>query len=178
MPVRKHKKYSKPRKIFDIALMKEETGLVKKYGLKNRREVWKASFQVNKIRSLAKDLITADAKEKNEFVERQRQKGFNVSNIAEILALTKEDYMKRRLQSIVMQKGFAKTHKQARQLITHKHVTINGNSIDSPSHITTLKEEAELACNVVIPVKKELSKEEKQFLKQMNHNKETAEEKQ
>jgi small subunit ribosomal protein S4 len=176
MPIRKHKKYNRPRKIFDIALIKEEKGLIKKYGLKNRREVWKASFQVNKIRSLAKDLITANEKEKSEFVERQRQKGFSVNNITEILALTKEDYMKRRLQSIVVQKGYAKTHKQARQLITHKHITINGNSIDSPSHITTLKEEAEMKANIVLALKKELSKEEKQFLKQMN-NKENKEEK-
>ena len=95
---------------------------------------------------------------------------------AEILSLTKEDYMKRRLQSIVVKKGYAKTHKQARQLITHKHITINGNSIDSPSHITTLKEEADMGANLVLALKKELSKEEKQFLKQMN-NKEKTEEK-
>ena len=172
MPVRKHKKFNRPRKIYDAALIKEENDLIKKYGLKNRREVWKASYQVNKIRNLAKALITADEKEKNEFVERQRQKGFNVTNIAEVLSLTKEDYMKRRLQSIIVQKGFAKTHKQARQLIVHKHVSLAGNYIDSPSHLTTIDEESSLSVNIAVPLnKKELSAEEKQFLKNMNHKK-------
>jgi len=50
MPIRKHKKYSKPRKLFDASLIKEENNLINKYGLKNRREVWKADYAISKIR--------------------------------------------------------------------------------------------------------------------------------
>ena len=131
MPIRKHKRYSRPKKLFDAALIKSENNLIKKYGLKTRREVWKADFAIGKIRNIAKTLITADDKKKEEFVKRQAAKGFTVSSIADVLALGKEDYLKRRLQSLLVAKQLARTHKQARQLITHRHVKLNGTKIDS-----------------------------------------------
>jgi small subunit ribosomal protein S4 len=172
MPIRKHKKFSRPKKMFDIALIKEENGLIKKYGLKSRREVWRASFAVERIRNLAKELITADEKLKKEFVERQAAKGFNVTSIADVLALGKEDYLKRRLQSIVVTKKFAMTHKQARQAITHKHVKLNGHFISSPSHLTTIEEENSMECTLKLPEKKLISKEEKAILEKMHGKKE------
>lgn len=149
--------------MFDSALIKEEQGLIKKFGLKNRREVWKAGYAINKIRNLAKKLITSEEKIKQEFIKREAEKGFNVNSIAEILGLSKTDYLKRRLQSIVVSKGFASTHKQARQLITHKHIKINGNCINSPSHLTTIEEEASLECDLNLG-KKVISDEEKELL--------------
>ncbi len=172
MPRRKHKRYSRPRKLYDIALLKSETGLIKKYGLKNRREVWRADFAVGRIRNLAKKLITADQAKKDQFVERQKAKGFSVASIAEVLGLSKEDYLKRRLESIVVKKGFAKTHNQARQFIIHKHVTINGNSINAPSHFTTLKEEETIQLNLALPQKKVISDEEKELLSKLNKSEE------
>ncbi len=176
MPVRKHKRYSRPRKLYDISTMKEEQGLVSKYGLKNRREVWKADFQIARIRNIAKGLITAEEAKKEEFVTKQKAKGFNVESIADVLGLNKEDWLKRRLQSIVVKKGFAKTLKAARQLINHKHVKIDGKIIDSPSHLTTLEEEKTVSSDLVLIAKKEMSNEEKAFLKQIK-SKESEEEK-
>jgi small subunit ribosomal protein S4 len=172
MPKRKEKKFSRPRKIFDIALIKEENNLINKYGLKNRREVWRANFAVTKIRNIAKTLITADAKEQNEFVQRQKEKGFAVESIADVLGLSKEDYLKRRLQSIVLKKGYAQTPKAARQLVTHKHITIAGNIINSPSHLTTIKEEEAVGINIAVPEKKVISDEEKKLLKQLKKSQE------
>lgn len=176
MPKRQTKKYSRPRKIFDIALMKEENNLIKKYGLKNRREVWRADFAIGTIRNIAKRLITAPDNEKETFLERQRKKGFIVANIAEVLSLNKEDLLKRRLQSIVVAKKLAETHRQARQLITHKHVTINGHKIDSPSHLTTVDEENSLELTLALPAKKVISDEDKRLLEKLNHNKTKSEE--
>jgi small subunit ribosomal protein S4 len=167
MPIRKHKKYNRPRKLYDIATMKEEQNLIKKYGLKNRHEVWRADYQIARIRNIAKTLITADEKKKEEFLKRQKEKGFSVESLADILALNKEDWLKRRLQSIVVKKGLTKTYKQARQFIVHKHVKINGKAIDSPSHQTTLEEEKEVSMNLALPEKKLISDEEKQILKQI-----------
>jgi small subunit ribosomal protein S4 len=167
MPKRKHKKYSRPRRIYDASLIKEENELIKKYGLKNRKEVWRASFAVEKIRNLAKKLITADEKEKNDFVEKQTKKGFKVSSIADVLGLNKEEYLKRRLQSILVEKGLAKTHKQARQFITHKHIKLKGHFINSPSHLTTLEEETSIEITLSIPEKKEITEEEAKFLEKM-----------
>ena len=176
MPIRKHKKYNRPRKIFDIALMKEEGGLIKRYGLKSRREVWKADFEIGKIRNLAKKLIAGSDKDKEEFIARQRAKGFNVNNIAEVLGLNKEDRLKRRLQSILVSKGLVRTHKQARQLITHKHVKINGKIISAPRHLMTLDQEQNVELTLALPEKKTMSDEEKSFLANM-HKADNAEEK-
>jgi small subunit ribosomal protein S4 len=176
MPKRQTKKYSRPRKIFDISLMKEENGLIKKYGLKSRREVWRADFAIETIRKIAKRLITASEKDKETFLEKQRKKGFAVTNIAEVLALNKEDLLKRRLQSILVTKKLAETHKQARQLITHKHVILEGHKIDSPSHLTTVDEENSLELTLAIPAKKIISDEDKRLLEKLNHTKEKVEE--
>jgi len=167
MPIRKHKRYSRPRKLYDIATMKEEQTLIKKYGLKTRREVWRADFQISKIRDIAKTLITADEKKKEEFVNRQKEKGFNVESLADILGLNKEDWLKRRLQSIVVKKGITKTYGQARQIINHKHIIMEGKIIDSPSHLTTLEEEKTVETRLALPEKKLISDEEKQILKQI-----------
>lgn len=175
MPKRKHKKFSRPRKLFDINLIKEENNLIKKYGLKSRREVWRANYAIERLRNIAKKLITADEGLKNEFLERQIKKGFNVSTIADVLALSKEDYLKRRLQSVLVARGLAKTHKQARQVITHKHVSIDKRYIDSPSHLTTLEEENSISINLKIPNKETITEEEKRALRMMK--KATEEEK-
>jgi len=167
MPIRKHKKYSRPRKLYDIATMKEEHNLIKKYGLKNRREVWKADFQISKIRNIAKTLITAEEKLKEDFVKKQKEKGFNIESLADVLGLNKEDWLKRRLQSIVVKREIAKTPKLARQLINHKHIRINGKFIDSPSHLTTLEEEKTVETNLAIPEKKIISDEDRLILKQI-----------
>lgn len=176
MPIRKHKRYNKPKKIYDISLIKTENNLIKKYGLKNRKEVWRADFAIEKIRNTAKTLITASDKEKEEFIKRQAEKGFAVNSIADVLALSKEDYLKRRLQSILVAKKLARTHKQARQLINHKHIKLNRNKINSPSHLTTLEEEKSIEADLPVAERKLISDEEKKILEKMKHGKKEGEE--
>ena len=36
--------------------------------------------------------------------------------------------------------GFAKTRRQARQLVTHGHVTVNGKKVDIPSYIVEIND--------------------------------------
>ncbi|MBM3247370.1 30S ribosomal protein S4 [Candidatus Pacearchaeota archaeon] len=167
MPIRKHKNYSRPKKLYDLATIKDEQGLIKKYGLKTRREVWKADRAISTIRNIAKSLITANEEEKQKFVERQVKKGFNVESIADVLALGKEDLLKRRLQSVLIAKKLAPTYKHARQLIAHKHVLINNKIMDSPSHLTTLEEENSIALNITLAERKVISDEEKKLLETM-----------
>lgn len=42
-----------------------------------------------------------------------------------------------RLDNLVYRIGFATTRKQARQLVTHGHVTVDGKKVDIPSYIVT-----------------------------------------
>ena len=61
---RKQQRFSRPRQLFNRARIDEEDLLVKKYGLKNKREIWKAEAQVSRLRRRAKSLIPKTDKEK------------------------------------------------------------------------------------------------------------------
>jgi len=138
--LKKHKKYSKPKKLHDAIRVEEENKLVERYGLKNKREIWKAESFVSRMRNRAKELITASTEKQQEFIVKLKKMGFKVEKIADILALTKEDWLKRRLQSVLIIKMGIKP-KHARQLITHKHVAIDGKRINIPSYLVKVEEE-------------------------------------
>jgi len=139
--IRKHKIYSRPRKAYDKVRIEDENRLVERYGLKSKREIWKADAAIDNIRNQAKKLITASQEEQAKLTNRLNKMGFAVEKIADILALNKEDWLKRRLQSIIVSKGMAKTGKEARQLIAHKHVSVSGNIVNIPSYIVQVEEE-------------------------------------
>jgi len=56
---RKHKKYSKPKRPFDKERIDEESGIKKEFGLKNKKEIWRAEARIKSIREKAKKLISA-----------------------------------------------------------------------------------------------------------------------
>ncbi|MFA5258535.1 MAG: 30S ribosomal protein S4 [Candidatus Pacearchaeota archaeon] len=153
MPKRNRKTYSRPRKPFDKPRIEAENVIRETYGLKNKREIWKADASIARIRNLAKELITKSDVEKNEFIERLHKKGFNVNSIADALALNKEDWLKRRLQTVVHAKKLTTTAKQARQLITHKHVSIGDQIVNIPSYMVSLEEESQIKLNIVLKIK-------------------------
>jgi small subunit ribosomal protein S4 len=59
----------------------------------------------------------------------------------EVLDLSLEDILERRLQTLVFRKGLAKSIYQARQLITHGHIAIEGKRVSSPSYLVFGAEE-------------------------------------
>jgi len=63
----------------------------------------------------------------------------------DVLDLAIEDLLERRLQTMVFSKGLAKSVFQARQLVTHGHVAIDGRRVPSPSYIVLRDDEAKLA---------------------------------
>ena len=148
---RKHKTYSKPRRPFDKTRIDAEAIIKKEYGLKNKKEIWKADAKINSIREKAKILIPAPEAEQKEFFIKLNKMGLKVNSIAEVLSLDKTDYLKRRLQTILVKKELATTAKKARQLITHKKVLVNKGIVNSPSYIVSVKNENK----IVLKSKKE-----------------------
>ena len=59
----------------------------------------------------------------------------------DVLLLTVEDILKRRLQTLVFEKGYAKTVYQARQFVVHGHIQVRGKKINAPSYIVKKEEE-------------------------------------
>ncbi len=49
-------------------------------------------------------------------------------------------YLERRLDSVVYKLGFAATRSEARQLVRHNHVLVNGKRVNIPSYLTRVKD--------------------------------------
>lgn len=159
---RKHKIYSKPKKSFDKARIDEEASIKKEFGLKNKKEIWKAEAKIKIIREKAKELISSNQEEQKGLFDRLKKIGLDVNSIADILSLDKKDYLKRRLQTIIVKKKIATTPKTARQLITHKKILVNGNIVNTPSYIVPV----ELENKILLKEKKKELKKIKEEVKE------------
>lgn len=154
---RKHKTYSRPKRPFDKVRIDEEAIVKKDFGLKNKKEIWKAEAKVKSMREKAKKLISASPEEQQALFDRLNKIGLKVESIADVLALDKTDYLKRRLQTIVVSKKLTTTPKSARQLIVHRKVLVNKNAVNSPSYIVPV----ELENKISLKKLKKTSKKEK-----------------
>ncbi len=143
--IRKHKRYVKPKKPYESARFKEENILLEKYGLKNKREVWKSIAKLNYFRSRAKALAQASPEEQQVLFRKLQALGLPTQSIADVLALSVENILKRRLASVVASKKLAHTVKHARQLIVHKKIQIQGKVVNAPSYLVSLDEESALS---------------------------------
>ena len=144
---KKSKKYQKPRHPWNWQNLSKEKELKKNYGLKNKKEVWKAQSQVRKYRKIARQIIGQREEEvkrkKENFLKKLRRQGFIKENggIDDVLSMTTKDYPERRLQTLAWRKGYGRTPKQSRQLITHGHIEINGRKTTKPGIIIPKEEE-------------------------------------
>ncbi|WP_449277561.1 30S ribosomal protein S4 [Leucobacter sp. GX24907] len=59
------------------------------------------------------------------FNEARRQDGLTGENLVELLEM--------RLDALVLRAGFARTTAQARQLVVHRHILVDGKLVDRPS---------------------------------------------
>jgi len=147
--IRKRKKFEWPKKLWDKPRILDENKLKLKYGLKNKKEIWKTDAKVKYFRNRAKSLITAEQDEQQVFFDKLNKIGLNIQTIADVLSMDKEDLMRRRLASVVCSKGLADTPRQARQMIVHKRVLIGGNVVNIPSYLVKIEEEK----NIIIKKK-------------------------
>ena len=143
--------------------IEEERQLLKHYGLKNKREIWKASTIARRIRLYvrylnAKKAAGADvSKEEEKLKNRLVRLGLlnKNSDISEALNITVREILERRLQTIVFRKGLTKTIKQARQLIVHRHIAIEDKVISSPGYLVKVDEENKINYNPYSNIDKE-----------------------
>jgi small subunit ribosomal protein S4 len=138
------KKYEKPVRKWDKARIEKERELLKKFGLRRKKEIWRAEALLRKFRRLARKLLATPNKEMEKILIKKLV-SFGIlkenSNINDVLRLSVEDILKRRLQTIVAEKGLANSIKQARQFITHGKVKIGERKITYPSYLVRVEEE-------------------------------------
>ncbi len=149
-PKKRRKAYQKPRKAFQKERILKEKELKELYGLKNKKEVYRAETTIRKKRATARKLLAMDLearlKIEKELLDSLKRTGIlqGQPTLEDVLTLTSEALLERRLQTLVWRKGLANTVKQARQFITHGHISVNGKKIDIPSYIVTAQEEGKL----------------------------------
>ncbi|MCC4771237.1 30S ribosomal protein S4 [Methanosarcina sp. DH2] len=154
-PGKKSKSYETPKHPWQEARMAAEVQLVKAYGLRNKREVWKAASMLRMYRSEARKLLARVAggqeaeleghyrTQSEEILSKLIRYGIIKSdaNIDDILSLKTENILERRLQTQVLRLGLARTVIQARQFITHGHIAINGRKATIPGMLVSKDDE-------------------------------------
>lgn len=149
-PKKFKKKYDTPAHPWNKNAIETEGKLRKDFGLTKKKEIYIASSFLKKYKDIAKRLIAdrsaQGAKEGLQMTEKLQRLGLLQAGakLDAVLSLELKDILERRLQSLVCRKGLAKSMRQARQFITHRHIIIGNKEITSPSYVTSLQEEAVL----------------------------------
>lgn len=148
---RKHrKKFSTPSHPWQKERILAEKEIAKAYGIKRKHEIWKMNTILKGFTSQAKKLITTRTnqaiKERDQLLKKLASLGLvgQTAKIEDILGLTLNNVMDRRLQTILVKKHLARSLDQARQFITHQHVMIADKKITSPSYMVRVAEEKDI----------------------------------
>jgi small subunit ribosomal protein S4 len=154
-PGKNKKSYNTPKHPWQATRIEPEVELVKRYGLRNKREVWKAHSELKRYRELARKLLAESIKGKLEghvktdsenILNRLKKYGLlkTDSVLDDILSLDVNNFLERRLQTQVHKQGLANTQKQARQFIVHGHISVAGRKITIPGYLVPANEELSL----------------------------------
>ena len=149
-PRKQRKKYDTPKFPWRTDILQSELKLLGQYGLRNKKELWRHKTRLSKFRGIARSLLGMPATERRKLEKQLLNKLHRLgilpktAALDDVLDLSLEDILERRLQTLVFSKGFAKSVSQARQLITHGHVAIEGKRVSSPSYMVQRDEEAKV----------------------------------
>jgi small subunit ribosomal protein S4 len=146
-PRRQKKKYVTPKRPFDSERFEQELQMIGSYGLRNKRELWRHKTELSRYRRTARNLLALPENERrlmeSELVNKLARIGVLTEEryLDNVLDLTLENVLERRLQTIVFRKGLACSMYHARQLVTHGHIAIKDSRVTTPSRILTVAEE-------------------------------------
>jgi len=146
------KHYNTPSHPWQKVRIEEERTLIHQYGLKNKKEIWKANTKIRSMRRQARKLTASSGDE-----QAQKEKGLLLSKLnriglleqdsglEDVLRMTAENILDRRLQTQVYLQGLASTAKQSRQLIIHGHISVDGAVTRVPGMIVTRLQEKNIS---------------------------------
>jgi small subunit ribosomal protein S4 len=154
--------YETPKHPWEAGRMEEERKLVLKYGLKNKRELWKAQSILRGFRTQARILqarLRADEpqaqRETADLLGRLSRLGLlgmSSPGIDDVLALTTEDVLRRRFEWVVFHRELAPTPKGARQWIVHGHFSIGDHRVTRPGYLVPAADEVKISYTPTSPL--------------------------
>ena len=159
-------KFERPSHPWEGERIKAENDLLKKYGLKNKKELWRSQFVLRRFRQRARELQarvrtgdTQAEKEREQLLRRLGRLGLlplEGTTLDDVLTLDVEAVLSRRLQTLTFLKGLAFTPRQARQFVVHGHVSIDGRRMTVPGHLVTRTEEIVITYDERSPISNDL----------------------
>lgn len=144
---RQRRKYIKPGHPWEKERMDWEDKLLSQFGLKRKREIWRAQTILRSVRRQARRLLSESGqqaeREKKLLISRLHKLGLVEENatLDDALGLTVDKILERYLQTVVYRKGLAKSPLQARQMIVHQKIMIGDRKVNVPSYIVPTREE-------------------------------------
>ncbi len=168
-PKFQRKNYQNPPHPWQLDRIQNENEYLMYYGLKNKKEFWKVRSSLRTIRGQARNLQARlrygdkQAKiEMDNLINKLKNQGYLVGEeltLDDVLNLTIENILNRRLQTLVYNKGLARSPKQARQFITHGHIKVSDRRINIPGYIVAREEEQDIGYYKHSPLTDELHPE-------------------
>jgi small subunit ribosomal protein S4 len=141
------KQYETPTEAWSEERIEEESELMEEFGLRNKKEVYRAESELRGLRRQARKAIAAESEEQRKpLLEKANSLGLikQDGSIEDVLSLDTKDILDRRLQTAGERKGYADTVMEARQLIVHGHVYLEGDRVTVPGYLLTQEEEKKL----------------------------------
>ena len=157
-PRKPRKTYETPRHPWRKEQLEAELHLLGEYGLRNKRELRRHETMLSKIRGIARSLLGGSEEQKSliesPYLKRLARLGIlsESASVDNILDLNVKDLMERRLQTIVYRSGLARSIHQARQFVSHGHISIANEIVSVPSYIVKRDEESRIAFNQRSPL--------------------------
>lgn len=157
-PRKSRKSFRRPRKIWNSDQLSAELYIIGSYGLRNKRELWKAQTKVANFRNQARTLLALTLEDRQEkeslLLSFLNRLGLTTTaSLDDILNLKIEDILERRLQTIVMRKMGIKSPFQARQVVIHGHVSIGNRKVNLPGYLVKKEDESKILVHVEVPNK-------------------------
>jgi small subunit ribosomal protein S4 len=97
------------------------------HGLSRRTKVSEYGVQLREKQKIKRSYGLLETQFRNYFEKANKQKGRTGENLIKLL--------ERRLDNVVFRLGFASSRKQARQLISHRHIIVNNILVDIPAYL-------------------------------------------
>ena len=142
--------WKKPKRPLNFDLKMEELKILGTFGLKTKRELWKARTELSRVRNQARSLLALrqDVRDREEpiLLKSLSRVGYVEpdATLDDVLNLELSDLFSRRLQTVVQKKFFFKTPYQARQAVSHGHILIGDRIVNIPSYVVIVDEESKV----------------------------------
>lgn len=142
--------YGTPRRPYEKERFDSELRLCGIYGLRCKREVYRVHYTLSKLRKRARKLLTLDADDERRVFEggallrRLHSLGIlpqDKNELDYVLSLKREDFLERRLQTIVFRNKIARSIHHARVLIRQRHIRVGNQLVNVPSFLVRRENE-------------------------------------